>query len=210
MKTFICLVFVVLLSLPALAIMPETSYKTAFDFPRKYGVERVANYDPRVNYGRINTFVYMSPPGVKEYVGVGRGGNAPFYPRATVRLWSTSWYGYPLINLEVKTKDLDPSDRKHVMYETWLVDAETGYRLSVGTFTTGFGGIGILYYTMNNYADPYDFVEITAEPLEDLDVSPGPLVLVGGITGKDRTPPPEYFNPPPKDSLMISSMFKNY
>lgn len=210
MKKLVCLVFVILLCLPALAIVPETSYKTAFDFPRKYGVERVTNYDPRVNYGRINTFVYLTPPAPKEYVGAGRGGYAPFYPRATVQIGSTSWYGSPLINIVVKTKDLDPSYDKNMMYEVWLVDAETGYRLSVGTFTTGFGGVGELYYTMNNYADPYDFVEITSEPFEDFDVSPGPLVLVGGINARDRTPQPGYFNPEPKDTKMISSLFTNY
>ncbi|MCX6708744.1 MAG: hypothetical protein NTW67_03830 [Candidatus Woesearchaeota archaeon] len=208
MKLLLVAMLVVLLSLPALAMVPETSYKTAFDFPRRYGVERVTNYDPRVNYGRIDTTVYLSPVQVNQYKGVGRGGYAPFYPRATARIYATSSYGFPLATITIMTKDLPPSYDGNIQYEVWLVDLETNYRLTLGTFTTGFGGIGSLSYRANNYIDAYDYVEITAEPFDDLDVSAGPVALVGAI--KDRTPQPDYFNPPPKETRMVTTGFEKY
>ncbi len=203
-KLAIFVTAIALLSLTVLAIVPETSYKTPIDAPRRYGVERVTHYDPRVNFARIDTTVYLSPVEVEHFKGVGRGGYAPLYPRGTARVRSSTWYGYPRAQVNIMTKDLPPSYEINSQFETWLVDAETGQRLSVGTFTTGFGGIGTSHYVIDNYFDPYDFVEITVEPFDDMDVSPGPVALIG------RIPPPRFYNPAPKSGLMITQTFSEY
>lgn len=179
-------------------------YKSAFDFPERLGVQRVTHYDPRVNFARIDSTVYLAPPGVEEQIGAGRGGYAPFYPRGTVRIRSSTWYGYPRAQLTVNTKDLPPSYNDDIQYEVWLVDEDSGYRLSTGTFTTGFGGIGEMWYQIDNYFDAFDWVEITAEPYDDNDVSPGPIALLG------RVPPPNFYDPAPKDSKMITETFRYY
>jgi len=208
MKKFIIVMAVLLLSLSVVAIHDE--YTSPFDWEfRRYGVERVGvervtHYDPRVNFARIDSMVYLNPVGVEDYKGVGRGGYAPFYARGTAKIRSSTWYGYPRAQVTITTKDLEPSDRIDSQFEAWLVDADTGYRLSVGTFTTLFGGVGELWYKADTYFDPYEWVEITVEPYDDIDVSPGPVVLLG------RIPPPSNFNLPPKQAKMVTETFSEY
>jgi len=203
-KLIAILAIVALLSVTAFALH---TYKTPLQSSRIYGtggVQRVTHYDPRVNYQTVNTQVAMTPPGPVNYPGAGRGGYNTQYPRGTANIKSITWYGYPRGRVQIKTKDLRASDQDHNQYEAWLVDQETGYRLSVGVFTTSFGGVGLLDYHIDKYFDPYDFVEITVEPLEDLDVSPGPVVLLGKI------PEARYFNPPPKGAKMVTESIKTY
>jgi hypothetical protein len=208
MKKFVIVLAVLLATLSVVAIHQD--YRSPFSWEyRRYGVERVGvervtHYDPRVNFARIDSVVYLSPPGVDDFVGVGRGGYAPFYPRGTAKIRSSTWYGYPRAQVTVTTKDLEPSDRISAQYEAWLVDSDTGYRLSLGTFTTTFGGIGELWYKADTYFDPYEWFELTVEPYDDLDVSPGPVALLG------RIPPPSQFNPPPKDSKMVTETIREY
>ncbi len=208
MKKFVIVMMILLVSLSVVAI--HTEYKSPFKWEfRRYGVERVGpervtHYDPRVNVAKIDSTVYLSPPGPADYTGVGRGGYAPFYARGTARIGSSSSYGFPTAVATISTKDLEPSDRIHSQFEVWLVDADTGYRLSLGTFTTLFGGVGELWYQADTYFDPYEWVEVTVEPFDDNDVSPGPVVLLG------RIPPPSYFNPPPKDAKMVTDSFTEY
>ena len=210
MKKIIIIVVLALLSLSVIAIHDE--YKSPFapfgiagrPYGLQRGVERVTHYDPRVNFARIDTTVYLGPPGVDTYKGVGRGGYAPFYARGTARLRSSTWYGYPRAQATITTKDIEPSDTIKSQYEVWLVDTDTGYRLSLGTFTALFGGVGELWYKADLYFDAYEFVEVTVEPYNDVDVSPGPVVLLG------RIPPPTYFNPPPKDAKLVTQTYFNY
>jgi len=202
-KIIIFGILIAVLSIGAFAAISD-QYKSPFNFPRRYGVERVTHYDPRVNYDRIDSTIYLQPVEASKYRGVGRGGYAPFYARGTARLKSTSWYGYPRAQVNVKVKDLEPSYRANKKFEVWLVDVDSGYRLSTGTFTTGFGGVGELKYDVENYIQTYDFVEITAEPLNDLDVRPGPAVLIGLI---NQNPNPNYYNPPPKQAKLATSQF---
>ncbi len=208
MKAFIGIMIGLLLVLSVVALHNE--FRSPFEWEyRRYGVERVGvervtHYDPRVNFARIDSTVYLSPPGQQEYTGVGRGGYAPFYARGTAVVRSSTWYGYPRAQVNVMTKDLEPSYDKLQQYEAWLVDSDTGYRLSLGTFTTGFGGIGELWYNSDTYFDPYEWFELTVEPFDDMDVSPGPVVLLG------RIPPPSQFNPPPKQAKMVTETFTGY
>ncbi len=202
------LLVIVLLALLSVSVLALHTYKTPFDAPRRYGVERVTHYDPRVNFARINTIVYLAPGVLEDFRGAGRGGYAPFYGRAAARVSSSTWYGFPRARVDIKTKDLIPSDEINAQYEAWLVDKDTGYRLSLGTFTTLFGGVGELWWKSDTYyLDPYDLMEITVEPYDDTDVLPGEVVLVGAV------PPPNlpiYFNPPPKSAKMVTETIRNY
>jgi hypothetical protein len=201
-KTIIGIAVLALLCLGVFALHDD--YRTPFSFEKRLGVQRVTHYDPRVNFARIDAMVYLDPLGVEEQIGAGRGGYAPFYPRGTAKIRSSTWYGFPRAQVNINTKDLEPSFEIDAQYEAWLVDAETGYRLSLGTFTTAFGGVGEIWYVANTYFDSYDWVEVTVEPYDDNDVSPGPIVLLG------RIPPPTHFNPPPKSSKLVTDTYSFY
>lgn len=207
-KALILVGLMVVMSSIALAAISE-QYVTPFDFPRRYGVERVTHYDPRVNYGRIDTTVYLEPAEHDKFKGVGRGGYAPFYASGVAKLRSSTWYGYPRAQATIKVKDLPYSDEEKVKFEAWLVDADTEYRLSMGTFLTTFGGYAEHSYRINNFFDPYEFVEITVEPLHDTDVRPGPVVVFGRIPDSPLGST-QYFNPEPRSSKMVTSSFESF
>ena len=200
-RTFIIAIIGALLSISAIAaIMPE--YKTAFDFPRKLGVERVTHYDPRVNFARIDDIVYLETAQATKFRGVGRGGYAPFYARGTAKLRSSVLASYPSAEVSLTTKDLPQSSEVNSQFEVWLVDDDTGYRLSLGTFTTQFGGVGRFRWRSTTYLDPYDVIEVTLEPFDDLDLNPGPPLLIAAM------PHPTFFYPAPKQAKMANSAFK--
>jgi len=211
-KQFVTMVFcVLLLSVSAAAIIipnpltpqpgsmfSRTQFNSSFQFVRRLGVERVTHFDPRINVPEFNTMVYLEPAVDDKFKGNGRGGANPFYPRGTAHVRASDVYGFPNAEVVINTKDLRPTYEIGSIYEAWLVDSESGYRLSLGTFTTVFGGVGALVYVVNNYIDSYDKVEVTVEPYDDLDVTPGPTVLVGNIAR------PRLYEPPPKDSKMAT------
>ncbi|MBS3148504.1 anti-sigma factor [Candidatus Woesearchaeota archaeon] len=201
-KILIFAIVAALLAIPSFAALYE-QYKTPFEIERRLGVERVTHYDARMNYPRIDDFVYLEPAQADKFVGVGRGGYAPFYARGSAKLRSSVWANVPYASLELSTKDLQPSDRINAQYEVWLVDDDSGYRLSLGTFTTQFGGIARFNYEAVTYFDPYETIEVTMEPYDDLDVLPGPPVLVAAI------PRPHLFYPAPKDSKMYGNVIIN-
>ncbi len=182
--------------------MGINDYKTGFNVQRQTGVERVTNYDPRVNFARMDSIVYLRPIEYGDYYGAGRGGEAPFYYRGTARIMSSSWYGFPRAQAVIQTKDLPVTDKERIQFEVWLVDTQTNYRMSLGSFTTMFGGIGTLDYRIDNYFDAYDLVEVTVEPLDDMDEAPGEVILIGLI------PPPTQFSPAPRSSKMVTPTIK--
>lgn len=192
MRAIFIIVSIALLSTAAFAAIME-QYKTPFEFIQRQGVERVSNFDPRVNIERMEATVYLEPAQADKFKGVGRGGYAPFYARATARVKSSVYYGFPRAQVNIKTKDLD----NYAFYEAWLVDTDTGYRLSLGTFSTLFGGVGELHYNVDNYLDPYDLIEITLEPWNDDTPLPGDPVLVGLI------PTATEYDPAVKPSKMM-------
>jgi|GEM_PF-2505088 len=168
---------------------------------KQSGVERVTSYDPRVNFARIETTVYMEPLAKIDYTGVGRGGEPPFYPRATGRVKSYLWAGFPRAQVNINTIDLPASDKVNGQYEVWLFDDDSSFQLSLGTFTTLGGGVGEFKYDTENYLDAYDKVVISLEPYDDDDVAPHTLILQGNI------PEPVYFDPAPKQSKLITPVF---
>ncbi|MBI4146880.1 hypothetical protein HY489_06105 [Candidatus Woesearchaeota archaeon] len=191
-----------LFSVPVLGYVLK-EYKTSVVAERRLGEERVTHYDPRVQIGKINTVAHLEPHYTDIGVGVGRGGYAPVYPRGTAKVESSEWHGYPRGNVVIKVKELPYTERTGEMFEAWLVDLETGYRLSVGTFLTLLGGVGELRYSANTYFDAYDVVEVTVEPLGDLDPTPGAVVLSGPIAK------PDYYNPPAKSSKMLTDVIRD-
>lgn len=202
MKKLTILAIIALLAVPALGALQGTYSDTVFDFERRIGPERVTNFDPRVNVVSINSWVYLEPLYNDEFEGAGRGGYAPMFPRGTARVKSGTWNGFAESQVLINVKDLPVSSKIGGHFEAWLVDDDTGYRLSMGTFTTIFGGVGQLRYRADNYFGAYDRVEITAEPFNDWDVLPGPALLQGKIT-KDY-----FYTPQPKQAKLVSSVIK--
>jgi hypothetical protein len=86
--------------------------------------------------------------------------------------------GLQATDIEVKVSDLPVQDG--YVLEGWLVDMETGYKLSLGGFTTDRHGDGTLHFEqrMVNFS-LYDLVVITLEPAHDTDPNPGTPLLVG-------------------------------
>jgi hypothetical protein len=202
MKPVMLVIIALLLSTSAFA---AHWYKSPFEFERRIGVERVTHHDYRVqrSLGRIDTTVYLDPINADLLgKGVGRGGYNPIYPRGTATIRSTSLYGFPRAQAFIKVKDLRPSSETKMQYEAWLVDQDTDYRLSLGTFTTVFGGTGLLTYQIDNFFDAYDYVEITEEPFYDPDPSHGPTVLLGSIHKQN------YYAPTPKQAKLVTSVFE--
>lgn len=201
-KLIFALAILSLLSVSAFAAIME-QYKTPFEFPRRYGVERLTHYDPRVSITKIDNTVYLEPAFLEASVGVGRGGYQPIFPRGIARVQSSEWDGYPRGSVTITTKDIPISDRVNAQFEAWLVDDDSGYRLSLGTFPTLFGGVGELRYNGPLYFNAYDRVEVTIEPFDDLDPLPGTLMLEGPIQQFPKQP----FQPPAKQSKMVTETF---
>jgi len=207
MKKGIILLIAVLLTTTVVFATLAQTYKSPFQFPRTQGVERVTHYDPRVNYPRINEIIYFEPAAVQSYEGVGRGGYVPKYARGAGRVSSSDWYGYPKTQITFSTIDIKASDKIKMQYEGWLVDTDTGYRTSIGTFTTGFGGVGELRYKVNNYIFAYDLIEVTLEPFDDDDARPGPAVLVAPLPRGPNIPPPGFFDPAPAQKRLLTQTY---
>jgi hypothetical protein len=81
-------------------------------------------------------------------------------------------------NIVVKVKDLPVPDG--YVLEGWLVDMDSGYKLSLGGFTTGHNGDATFHFNqrMVNFS-LYEKVVITQEPAHDIDPNPATPVLVG-------------------------------
>lgn len=181
MKVIISL-FLILTVCAAVIAAVSDGTASSIIVPQRQGVNRVSNYEPRLHIPTINQFVFLeSTYEVKNY-GVGRGGASNYgTPKGAVRVRSIMTYGYPVTQISVKVKHLPTSAEAKGQFEAWLVDDNTNYRLSLGTFNTQTGGVADLRYVADMYVNQYDYVEITFEPLHDIDTEPGPLVLYGRI-----------------------------
>ena len=143
------------------------------------GPQRISNFDVRVQDYKVD---YMSSLLPLEAVNQSFFTKyRQFYPRGSARIESRRSRYYPRAVVKVSTKDVEPSYKRNSVYETWLYDEETGYRLSLGIFKAAMGGVGVLDYKSNNYLDQYDYVVITEEPYPDPDPLPGEIVLIGPI-----------------------------
>ncbi len=66
------------------------------------------------------------------------------------------------------------------VYEAWLVDSDSGYKLSIGLFEIDKQSQGTLSFRTRAYFDEYDKVVITKEPFPDPDPSPSSIVVLSG------------------------------
>lgn len=80
----------------------------------------------------------------------------------------------------LRVRDLPPLEEGQ-MYQVWLVDADTGYPLSIGMFKGAMAGISELNFEAPMSAFIYDSIVITVEPFPDTDLHPGIPVLAGDI-----------------------------
>jgi hypothetical protein len=80
----------------------------------------------------------------------------------------------------IKVKDLPTPEG--TIYEGWLVDEDTGYKLSIGAFSTNDDGRGKLKFRQDMVYPPlYDKLVVTRESLNDTDPNPDTPVLVGDL-----------------------------
>lgn len=157
---------------------------------RPGGVQRFNEYfyDPRIQYKKLVTTVYLTPPQPPVFAR----GYPPFYPRGTARLQSVRSAYKPTGEVLIDVKDLRPSYQDNSYYQAWLYDAESGYALNLGQFETYGGGVGSMEYNGNHYFDAYDYVLITREPKDDIDPRPSnDEVLIGKIQQR------QYYEPTP-------------
>ncbi|HLC32295.1 MAG TPA: anti-sigma factor [Candidatus Nanoarchaeia archaeon] len=180
MKLLVPALLILLLSISVFAAISE-GIATSAKVPIRLGVSRVSNYEPRLHLSTLNQFVALQPTYSVPTLGVGRGGASNYHPRGSARVRSVASYGYPSAQVTLKTKDLPSSADVRGQFEVWLIDSETGYRLSLGTFTTQQGGVADFRYVADTYLNAYDGIEVTFEPLDDVDITPGPLILYGFI-----------------------------
>lgn len=87
----------------------------------------------------------------------------------------------------LKVENLPPQSGR--VYEGWLVDLDTGYKLSLGAFVTQDNGRGELRFKQNivNY-ELYDMIVVTKEVVDDTLPQQGPVVfgtiIPGSLHGK--------------------------
>lgn len=88
--------------------------------------------------------------------------------------------GLQKVEIIVKVKNLPTSEGK--VFEGWLVDTDTGYKLSIGGFSTGNDGKAVLYFHQQlvNFG-LYDLVVVTEEPAGDTDPNPDMPILMGNL-----------------------------
>jgi hypothetical protein len=96
--------------------------------------------------------------------------------------------GIPQGTVFFRTKDLPPL-YPDFLYEAWLVDEDTGYSMSLGSFQpAGIGRVTTLEYTITTPLWPFDSMMVTIEPFPDDDPTPGMPVLQGILREGIKTP----------------------
>jgi len=95
---------------------------------------------------------------------------------ATVR--SIKQRGTSISTLQLRVSGLTAAKTNQV-YETWLVDEDSGYTLSLGQFATSMTGAASFAATYRGYFHEFDQIMVTLEPFPDNDPRPGRVVLSG-------------------------------
>ncbi|MBI4141426.1 hypothetical protein HY484_00705 [Candidatus Woesearchaeota archaeon] len=195
MMRYVVAIMLVVLSVSVFAEI-VTDYRLVPQHPR--GVERVTNYDPRIqNYG-WEEVVYLAP--VEDTPIIARG-YSERVPIGTARVSSTQYSirnpNSPQAGATIKVRNLEATYDKYKgakLYEGWLVDEDTGYWLSFGVFYTDNFGNGRLNTATSRMPekqklfhniDFYDAVAVTLEDYPDSDPRPsGDVALYGNIVRK--------------------------
>ncbi len=88
--------------------------------------------------------------------------------------------GLQKIKISINIKNLPVSEGK--VFEGWLVDTDTGYKLSIGGFSTGADGKAVFYLKQQlvNFG-LYDLIVVTEEPEGDTNPNPDTPILMGNL-----------------------------
>ena len=99
---------------------------------------------------------------------------------ASIRMGETK----NIANIDVKLRLNDMEIEPGEIFEGWLVDEETGYKLSLGSFLPLNSGKALFSFKQD-IVNPsiYDMVVVTREPLNDINPNPGEGVLSAEIPG---------------------------
>ena len=82
-----------------------------------------------------------------------------------------------VVNLTLENLPKNEVDKSYV-YQAWLIDSETGYRISIGSTirkNNGTGNMGFTQYM--SYPKIFDKLEVTQEKIFDLDPTPSRAVV---------------------------------
>jgi hypothetical protein len=84
------------------------------------------------------------------------------------------------VKIKLKAKNLDQMD--NYVFEGWLVDEDTGYKLSLGAFNTHKHKNAKFSFEQKlvNF-EIYDLLVITQEPIDDTIPTPDTPILVGAL-----------------------------
>ncbi len=194
MNKLIALVLACLLTVPIVFsgsfLTPTGSFLKPEDIRfRAGGVERLNPYafDPRVQYHKIEQFVYLSPTRAPTFAR----GYPNYYPRGTARIQSVRSAYRPTLRVNVQLKDVRPSYYDNTVYQAWLYDVDSGYSLNLGQFQAIEGNNAQMVYSGSHYADEYEYVIITREPKGDIDPRPSDdEIMIGKIAKRDYYEPP--------------------
>jgi hypothetical protein len=103
-----------------------------------------------------------------------------FYGRATTIFGSISGVT-PYANLEVNVR-LNRAPSEDMVYEAWLVDTDSNYKLSLGAFDSNlFSGRRSL--PAFSSTGPYDTLAISLEPANDSSPMPTKIIAQGNLPG---------------------------
>ena len=199
-KSFLIAIFLVVLSVNIFADSFVTDYSKIVQHTR--GVERITNYDPRIQDHRWEDTVHLEPPSNKPIMA--RGYNKrPML--GTAYISTNQAYNPPIAQggASIKVKGLKPTYKTEILYEGWLVDEDSGYWLSIGVFSTDNFGNGRLNQAtaignmpekqrLFHVLDLYDAVAVTEEPWPDANPMPSENVALYGKINK-----PKFFNVQP-------------
>jgi len=80
----------------------------------------------------------------------------------------------------ISVRNLDYLSKYDEIYEAWLIDIDSGYKLSLGLFTVDSDGENRFSWSHPSYINEYDIIVITKEEYPDDNPWPnGEVVLVG-------------------------------
>jgi hypothetical protein len=93
--------------------------------------------------------------------------------KSTIQISAVSGPTYKVsVNLRLESLKANEVDKLYV-YQAWLVDSETGYRMSIGSTVRKNNGTGDMGFTQYmSYPKIFDKLEVTKELVFDLDPAP--------------------------------------
>ena len=159
----------------------------------KKGVDRVTNFDPRVQHEMyiwqaVVKLEPLAPPIVSR-------GSPILYPRGVARVYNAK-YGTNIHSgiQKLSVTEMIPSFSRDYIFEVWLVDNETNYWLSLGVFDTIGRGTGMIEMRKGNWdLNVYDDMVITREPFPDNSPAHSDEIILRGSI-RHRAPLPYEVN----------------